>query len=126
MDALIHKFGIWFSQLGWSDGSCFAIAAVLSFMILLMLIDRLLAKVSAWRERRAIRERNWIMRQQRVQLIIDAQREKEQRDDQERAQRETAAKRLAVRVWRDRVQTNRESKQFHVQPAFRDMKGTHR
>jgi hypothetical protein len=116
-------FSTWLASLSWAAALCFLVAIAISGCVVILLIDAALMKFSAWREKRAIRERNWILRQQRVQLILDAQREREQRLA---AEDETECKRLAMHVWRDRVQSNRESKQFHLPAAFRDQKGVQR
>lgn len=119
----MHKLYVWFQGLPWVPAFCFAVAFFIFCFIAVLLVDLAFRRFEAWRERRAIRERNWIVRQQRVQLIIDAQREREEREDVEQ---KAYSKRLAVGVWRDRVQQHRESKQFHVAAAFRDVKGVTR
>jgi hypothetical protein len=120
---MMQTFFAWLEVLTWAPALCFLFALAIGACIVILLIDAGARKFAARQERRAIRARNWQLRQQRVQLILDAQREREQR---EAAQARVVAKRLAVNVWRDRVQQNRESKQFHVAAAFRDVKGTHR
>jgi hypothetical protein len=123
---VIKTFFFWLSTLTWKPALLFLFALAVAGCVAILLVDAGVRKFSAWRERRAIRERNWILRQQRVQQILDAQREREAREAKEAAERETAAKRLAIRVWRDRVQSNHEAKQFHVPAAFRDVKGWHK
>jgi biopolymer transport protein ExbB/TolQ len=120
---MIKHFLTWLEGLTWQPALLFLLALAIGACVVILLIDAGIRKFADWRERRAIRARNWELRQQRVQLIVDAQREREQREATEAA---LVAKRMAVRVWRDRVQQNRESKQFHVPAAFRDMKGVHR
>lgn len=120
---MIKSFFAWLEVLTWGSALCFLFAIAIAGCIMILLIDAALMKFSAWRERRAIRERNWISRQQRVQLILDAQRE---REHLLAAENEKECKRLAMHVWRDRVQSNREAKQFHLAAAFRDQKGVQR
>jgi hypothetical protein len=120
---VIGRLISWLQSLTWQPALLFLLALFVTGCIVILLIDFGIRKFSAWRERRAIRKRNWILRQQRVQLILDAQREREQRLA---AEDETECKRLAMHVWRDRVQSNRESKQFHLAAAFRDQKGVQR
>jgi len=116
-------FFAWTESLGWQAALCFLFAIAFALCIVILLADAALRQFAAWRERRTTRERNWQLRQQRMQLIIDAQREREERDAAEAA---ALANRLQIRVWRDRVQANREAKQFHVPAAFRDFKGVQR
>lgn len=120
--AWLTHFFAWQETLTWAPALRFVLLFCIASCVLICGADYLLRRLAAWRERRAIRARNWALKQQRVQLLLDAQRAREARD----ADEATVAKRLAVRVWRDRVQNNRESKQFHVSAAFRDMKGTQR
>lgn len=116
----LHRFFAWFEGLAWQPAVLFLVAFCVAGFIVILLVDLAARRFEAWRERRGIRERNWLLRQQRVQLILDAQREREAREAEEAAEYE---KRLRIRVWRDRVQQNREAKQFHVPAGFRDMKG---
>jgi hypothetical protein len=120
---VIKTFFFWLSTLTWKPALLFLFALAVAGCVAILLVDAGVRKLSAWRERCAIRERNWILRQQRVQQILDAQREREQR---RAAEDEAEYKRPAMHVWRDRVQSNREAKQFHMPAAFRDHKGVQR
>lgn len=105
----LSQFFAWQELLTWSQALRFVAGLCVVSCLVVCGTDWLVRKMSAWRERRAIRMRTWQQRREAVQRVIDAQRERENR--------------VAMRVWRDRVQSNRESKQFHVPAAFRDFKG---
>lgn len=121
--SLFAHLSAWLADMPRASAGLFLIAMLVTVCVVALLVDGMLRKFAALLERRAIRERNWITRHQRVQLILDAQRDRERREAEEA---EILRKRVQMRVWRDRVQSNREAKQFHVDAAFRDMKGVQR
>lgn len=121
--SLIAHFYAWQQDLTWHRAVLFLLFVVVFACVLAAAARLAVLQYTAWHERRAVRARNWRLKQERAQLIVDAQREREAREAEED---EAIRRRTAMRVWRDRVQHNRESKQFHLPSAFRDVKGVHR
>jgi uncharacterized protein YhaN len=70
-------------------------------------------------ELRAIKWRVWAQKKARFAELLEAQRQREQRE----ADDAQFLRRLNIDIANDDAQNNRERQQFHLPAAFRDFKG---
>jgi hypothetical protein len=115
----MKTFFMWLESLGWQSALCFLIAVSISICVVILLIDAGLVKLAHRREQREIAERIWAEKKRRAQYLLDAQREREAREDDDAE----FMRRLEIDVKRDDLQSRREARQLHIPAAFRDMKG---
>jgi hypothetical protein len=118
----MKTFFEWTESLGWQPALLFLGALAITLCVVVLLISAAFDKYVAWRERCEIRERIWARSKECVANLIEAQRERQQREDEDAA----FLRRLEIECSRDDIQRRREAKQFHIPAAFRDMKGTQR
>lgn len=116
---MIAAFLTWLESLTWREAAMLYLISCVIICVVVVAIDKAIRKLAEWSEQRAIKERNWILRKQRVQLILDAQRERERRE----ANDAQFLRRLNIDIANDDAQRNRERQQFHLPAAFRDFKG---
>lgn len=119
---MIKLFFDWFESLGWQAALCFMFALCAVMVILVLLVDWIVRGLIERRELAAIKARTWEQKKVRAASIIEERRVREQRDTDDAE----FLRRLNIDIANDDAQTMRERKQFHLPPAFRDMKGLHR
>jgi hypothetical protein len=115
----MNTFFDWLESLGWQSSLCFLIGLSVAICVLILLIDSGVHKLAKRAELRAIKERNWQQRKERIQRLLCAQREREKREEDDAAY----LQRLNIDIANDDAQGRRERGQFHIPAAFRDMKG---
>lgn len=109
----------WLETLTWQSSLCFALALAIFVCVVILLCDASYRRYIERMELAAIKARVWDQRKEKLANRIEEQRqrEKRERDDSE------FMRRLNIDIANDDAQSMRERKQFHISPAFRDMKG---